>query len=114
VSLYASADGIVHMAEERPKPDAEREPAFQERNWERMTQAEQTMQKRYDRTLDEALMKLAIVRAMRLPEKERPEFIRAILGKEEPTEPHIEAAIAKLYEGTGLEDEKARIQARTR
>jgi hypothetical protein len=110
VSLYASADEIVHMAEERPKPDVEREPAFQERNWQRMTQAEQTMQKRYDRTLDEALMKLAVVRALRLPDKERPEFVHTLLGKEEPTDAHIEAAIAKIYEATSLEDEKARIQ----
>src|SRR5262249_5377709 len=109
VSLYASADVIAHMAEERAKPDAEREPAFQERNWQRMVQAEQTMQKRYDRTVDQALLKLAVQRAARLPEQERPEFVHVILGKNAPTDANIEPAIAKIYESTRIEDEKERV-----
>jgi hypothetical protein len=109
VSLYAAAATIVRMAEERPKPDADRDPAYQERNWERLAQEQQTVQKRYDRTVDEALLKLAIQRALRLPDKERPELVAALVGKGAPTEARIDAAVAGLYEKTGLEDEKARI-----
>ena len=109
VSLYSAASTIVRMAEERPKPDAERDPAFQARNWERMEQDQATVQKRYDRVLDKALFKLAIQRALRLPEKERPEFIAAVAGKK-TDDASLEKALDALYTRTGLEDERARIK----
>ncbi len=109
VSLYGAAATIVRMAEERAKPDAERDPAYQERNWKRLSQAQQTLQKSYDRTVDEALLKLALQRALRLPEKERPELVVALLGKGAVTDARIDKAIDDLYKKTGLEDEKARI-----
>ena len=110
VSLYGAAATIVQMAEERSKPDAEREPAFQERNWQRLSQAQQTLQKSYDRTVDEALLKLALQRAARLPEKERPELVALLLGKGAVTDARLDKAIDDLYKKTGLEDEKARIK----
>jgi Peptidase S46 len=112
VILYSAAAKIVRMAEERPKPDADRDPAYQERNWDRLDQEQQTAQKRYDRTLDTALFKLALQRALRLPEKERPEFVALLLGKGKaaPTDARIDAALDDLYKKTGLEDDKARIK----
>jgi hypothetical protein len=110
VSLYGAAATIVRMAEERAKPDAERDPAYQERNWERLEHAQQTLQKSYDRALDQALFKLAIQRALRLPEKERPEFVAALVGKGEVAEGRIDAALGDLFKKTSLEDEKARIK----
>jgi hypothetical protein len=109
VSLYAAADTIAHMADERSKPDAEREPEFQERNWKRMAQDQQTLQKRFDHTLDEALLVLAIERAIRVAGGERMDFVHAILGKQKPTHASIVNAVAKLYEKTTLGDEKTRI-----
>jgi hypothetical protein len=106
VALYGAAATIVRMAEERAK----RDPAYQERNWERMAQDQVTLQKRYDRAIDRALLKLALQRALRLGEKERPAFVEAILGKDrKPTDASIEKAIAKVYDKTGLEDEKTRV-----
>ena len=111
VSLYDAAATIVRMAEERPKPDAERDPAYQERNWERLVQEQQTVQKQYDRSIDQALFKLAIQRALRLPDKERPEFVAALLGKGKGAvdAARIDAALDDLYKKTKLEDEKTRI-----
>lgn len=109
VSLVSSAQVIVRVAEERAKPDAERDPAYQERNWARIEQEQTTMQKRYDRGLDRALFKLAIQRALRVPEKERPPFIAALLDKAEPTEAAIDKALGHLYDGTALEDLAARL-----
>ena len=51
-SLLSAAITIVRMAEERPKPDAERDPSFQERNWERLRQSQTRMQQTYSRRLD--------------------------------------------------------------
>jgi hypothetical protein len=45
------------MAEERAKPDAERKPAFQERNWENHRQREQSRQFSYRRGVHQELMK---------------------------------------------------------
>jgi hypothetical protein len=109
-SLLGSASAIVRMAEERPKPDADRDPAYQERNWERMEQAETTKQKSFDRRIDEALLHLAIQRALALPDKERPELVAAILGKAKPTDEAIDKAIKALYDKTDLMDDKARIK----
>ena len=61
--IAKAADGcdtIVHMAQERPKPDAAREPDFQQRNWDRMEAAMKALDKRYDRVLDSGLLGLAI------------------------------------------------------
>jgi hypothetical protein len=111
VSLYGAAAKIVRMAEERPKPDAERDPAYQERNWERLGQEQAALQKRYDRTIDAALFKLAIQRSLRLPEAERPEFVALLLGKIKGTvdDKRIDAALDDLFKRTKLEDDKTRI-----
>src|SRR5262249_14981019 len=76
-----SAGNIVRMAEERPKPDAEREPEYQERNWQRREQGEERAQTSYDPKLDKALLKLALQRAARAPEKERSAAVAIILGR---------------------------------
>lgn len=111
VTLYDAASTIAHMAEERGKPDAERDPAFQERNWKRLEQEQETTQKRYDRRLDRALLKLALQRALAIPEKQRPEFVVAILGKKGPyDDKKIEAAIDKLFAKTSLESLEERLK----
>ncbi len=106
VSLLDSAGKIVRMAEERPKPDAKRDPDFQERTWQRMEQAEATGQKRYDRTLDKALLLLALQRAVRIPGKARVPVLTTIVGKGDVTD----AAIDALYQGTSLEDLDGRVK----
>lgn len=110
VSMLRSASQIVRMAEERPKPDAERDPQFQARNWQRMEQGQESMQKRYDQTLDRALFKLALQRAARAPEKERAPFVALIVGKGEVTDASIDKAIDVLYKGTKLEDAAERVK----
>jgi Peptidase S46 len=110
VSLLGSASGIVRMAEERAKPDADRDPAYQERNWERMAQREVTAQKGFDRRIDEVLLELAIQRALKLPSAGRPELVAAVVGKGKTTGEAIEKAIKALYDKTSLGDEKERVR----
>lgn len=109
VGLLGAANTIVRLAEERGKPDAERDPAYQERNWDRLAQEQETLQKRYDRGLDTALFKLTLQRGLRLPEAARPEYVKLMLGKQKPTDEAIEKAIAKLYDETKLHEEKVRV-----
>lgn len=110
IGLYGAATKIVRVAEERGKPDAERDPDYQERNWDRLAQEQQTVQKRYDRTLDKALFKLLLQRSRSLPDKQRPELVAAIVGKGKPTDATIDKALDALYAKTKLEDEKTRVE----
>jgi hypothetical protein len=107
-SMLSAAMAIVHMAEERPKADAERDPDYQERNWKRLEQRMVAMTSSYDRTVDQAMFKLMLERVGRLPDKERPAFMGNIVkGKIDGAA--IDKAFADLYK-TSLEDEKERVK----
>jgi hypothetical protein len=110
VLLVDSAGKIVRMAEERPKADAKRDPAFQERNWQRLEQAEASTQKRIDPVLDKALLKLVLQRAAKIPGKDHVAMVTAILGKGEVTDAKIDAAIAALYKGVSIDTLDTRVK----
>ena len=63
--LFAAAGTIVRMAEERARPDAERDPEFQARNWKRIEADLVDMAARYHRGVDSALLELTLERAAR-------------------------------------------------
>jgi hypothetical protein len=107
--LLSSALSIVKMAEERPKPDADRDPAYQQRNWQRLTQNEESSQKAYDPILDRALLVFALKEAAKLPEGGRPAALSVVTKKKNPTSAEIEAAVDDLYKKTKLGDQKVRI-----
>lgn len=88
--LVWAASLIVRIAEERAKPDAERDPEYQERNWARHKQALDALAKSYHRKVDEALLKLAL---------ERNPSLR----------PFMAGLPASLYDGTKLADDKTRV-----
>ncbi len=102
--LLDGAVKIVRMAEERPKSDAARDPEYQQRNWQRILQKQQRVQRNYDRRLDQAKLTLALVRAARLPDKQRPALLGLVLSGAADTEENISRAVAKMYEQTKLED----------
>ena len=108
-SLLGAADVIVRMAEERPKADADRHPDYQQRNWKRIQQRQQHVQRNYHRTLDEAKLNLALARAARLAGDERPELLRLVVGDGKPSPAAIGKAVARLYDETELADAAKRI-----
>jgi hypothetical protein len=55
------------MAEERPKPDSERDPDFQERNWDRLVQEQQRAQKSYDPAIVKAVLAFYLDKLKELP-----------------------------------------------
>jgi hypothetical protein len=109
-SLLGAAERIVRMAEERPKPDAERDPRFQERNAKLMADHERAAQRTYDRRLDLAKLALVLERAARLPEHRQPTLVRSILRQRPPTSANIRAALEKMYDQTALEDLDVRLR----
>jgi Peptidase S46 len=108
-TLLSAADAIVRMAEERPKPDAERDPAFQARNHKRIEQGQQSKQRTYARKLDSELVMLALIRAARLPADKRPKVLGLVLGNRRPTDANIRAAVDALYAGTTLDKLETRL-----
>jgi hypothetical protein len=112
--MVASADNIVRMAEERQKPDAERHPSFQERNWKRMQQGERQAQQNYARRLDREKLQLALLRASRLPKEKRPRALGLVLGEEQPTPENIAKRLDAMYAKTKLEDAEERVRLLTK
>jgi hypothetical protein len=69
--LVNAAYQIVRMAEERPKADKDRHPDYQERNWPRIAQSLDALDKQYHRDVDVALLGLALERSAKAPAAER-------------------------------------------
>ncbi len=108
--LLSAANTIVRMAEERPKADAARDPDYQERNWPRLEQAQQRLEKSYERTLDRELLILALDRAQRVAAKQRTPAVKIVTGKASPSRADIERAVEALYARTELESTERRLQ----
>jgi hypothetical protein len=112
--LVGAASTIVRMAEERAKPDADRDPEYQERNWPRHRQALEAMTKAYHPKVDEALLGLALERASKTKGLEKNPALAAILaaggGSTKDMSPQaIAKAVSAIYAGTKLSDEKTRL-----
>jgi Peptidase S46 len=71
-TLLSQANLVVRMAEERPKKDADRKAGFQARDLPDLIAAQSETASQYDPDIDRAFMRLALVRALALPEADRP------------------------------------------
>jgi len=74
-SLLPAAHTIYALSLERPKKDLERETEYQERNWSRIREAQDRMQKSYDPAADRALLRYILVEASKLPALQRIEAL---------------------------------------
>jgi hypothetical protein len=106
--LLFAAYRIARMADERRKPDAQRDPEYQTRNQPRLRDELKSLAASYNPKLDRAILKLALQRdGARDAHRQSPAF-HAIVGNGAPGAV-IDAAIAKLYERTRLADETVRL-----
>ena len=107
--LLLAAYRIARMAHERQKPDAERDPAYQERNFPRLRDDLKQLSSSYHPKLDRAMLKLALQRDRARDAGLRTPVLELIVGKD-TSDAAIDAAIAKLYDKTKLGDEKVRLE----
>ncbi len=107
--LLGVADTLITAAEERKKPDAERKLAYQDRGLKDLEQGFQAMQSGYDPIMDQAVFKLFLQRAVRLPEADRPEIVKIILGTK-TSDAEIDTVLNGLYKTTKLGDPATRIK----
>jgi hypothetical protein len=106
--LMRSALTIERLAIERAKPDAERESGYQQRDEELFAGQLRQVSRRYDPTMEKALLTVLLTRYRQLPAAQHvPEFDQ-VFGR---TPAELEQALNRLYSGTHLGDEAARLQA---
>ena len=115
-TLLSVANQLVRMAEERPKPDAERKSGYQARDLPESIASQQELGKQYDPVIDRVFFRIALVRALKLPEVERP-WLALIVGGEKGKpvdEAMIDKRLDEIYKKTKLADEKLRIKLLTK
>ncbi|WP_428269674.1 S46 family peptidase [Haliangium sp.] len=107
--LLGTARLIVRMAEERPKPDSERDPTYQARNWSRHEAGMTRLSHTYDEHIDRGAMALTLRRALAKPEQNR-DWLALVFAGKPVTEAGIAALVEHLYGGTKLADEAVRLE----
>ncbi len=108
-ALLNAAVTIVRNAEERGKPDGERKLGYQQRDQQKLEQAQVALEKRYARALDRPVVEMFLARALALPLEQQPAFLDRLLGKKRDVVA-IKVALDKLYAGSKLEDVKLRVE----
>jgi hypothetical protein len=106
--LLGFAHTIVKWAEERPKPDLEREPGFQDRDEEVIRREMEAAEKSLDPQGDRLVLAALVRRALLLPEGQRIAPLGAALG-EDRSDAAVEAFVERLYAGSTLGDTQARL-----
>jgi hypothetical protein len=106
--LLFAAYRVLRMADERRKPDAERDPDYQERNVPRLQDELKSLPASYNPKLDRAMLKLALQRDRARDPKHRTAALELIAGKD-ATDAGLDKAIAELYAKTKLDNEAYRL-----
>ncbi len=107
--LTGAAVTIVRMAEERPKPDSQRDPAYQERNWRQLEQMQISLQRTYAREIDVTMLTTTIAEGLKLPDGECPEILEDFFGGEQVSEEEIRQKVNALFDGSRMENREYRL-----
>jgi len=110
--LLSSALEVTRWAEERVRPDAERKAGYQERDLRSAIAAHKQLTKQYDATLDRALLRLTLVRALQLAPVDRP-WLPLLLGvkaAQQLDEALIDKTLDEWFRTTKLADEALRLE----
>ena len=113
-SYLASAQALYRLSVQRPKPDVERDAGFQERDWPRLREAQDRLQRTIDPAADRALLRWALGKAAALPAGQRLLPLDRVTGlKAGMNKAAAEAAVEKfldnLYAGTKLAERDVRM-----
>ena len=113
-SALGASQTLYRFSVERAKKDADRDPAFQERNWTRLREAQERAQRTLDPKADRALMRYALADVARLPESQRIEAFDKAIGlgpgmAEADAAKAIDAWLEKLVAGTKIYDRAFRL-----
>jgi hypothetical protein len=113
-SYLSAAQSLYRLSVQRPKADVARDAGFQERDWPRVREAQDRLQRTIDPVLDRGLFKWALGKAAELPAGQRIDALDKAAG----LAPGMNAAAAAaatdkyldaLYAGTKLAERDVRL-----
>jgi len=109
--LLGTALTLTRWADERTKKNEDRKPGFQDRDLRPVLGGQKQFVRTYDRTLDRANFRLGLVRALQLPEADRPWLATLLEVKKgvKIDEALIDKTLDAWYAAQQLEDEKLRV-----
>ena len=113
-SGLGSAQTLYRYSIEKAKKDADRDPAFQERNWNRLRESQERAQRTLDPKADRALMRYALADIAKLPETQRIEPLDKEIGlkpgmAEADAGKAIDAWLDRTIAGTKIYDKDFRM-----
>jgi hypothetical protein len=110
-NVLAAALDIYRLAINRERPDAEREPGYQQRDEARIRSRLEMLERRFDAAADRALLEHRIERYADLPAGERSPELDAWLGiaGDDPRFDAVESRLDALYADSRLFDRDARL-----
>jgi hypothetical protein len=115
-SALSAAQTLYRFSIEKTKPDSERDTAFQKRNWSRIREGLERMQRSLDPQVDRALMRYTLTDIAQLPEDQRIEAIDKAIGLKPgmsaaDAAPLIDHFLENLIKGTNLYKKDVRLAA---
>ena len=113
-SALGAAQMLYRFSVEKPKPDSERDRAFQKREWSRIREGLDRIQRSIEPKADRALMHYTLVDIAQLPEAQRIEALDKAIGLQPgmsaaDAAPLIDAFLDKLIKGTSLYNKDVRL-----
>jgi hypothetical protein len=106
--LLAQGHQVWRTAEERQKPDMERDPSYQERNLPYIKMRIRLAEKGYDLKTDRSFLKYTLKKLFGRPEDQVPSAFKGIIGKH--SEKAVDDYVDNLYDKTSLADPKKRLE----
>ena len=109
-TLPSAAHRLYRLAMEKQKPDAQREPGYQERDLRRLRQSMQAITRRFDETVDKATLSYLLSRYAELPEQYRSQETDSFFGiSRNIDQGQVDQVIENSYAQTSLNDEETRL-----
>lgn len=110
-TLPTTAERLYRFAIEREKPDADREPGYQDRDLSRFQQSMRVISRRYDEQVDKATLSYMLSRYAELPEQYRLGSLDSFYGiGEEFDQGRVEQIIQDTYALSSLDQESVRLE----
>ena len=110
-TLPSIASRLYRLAIEKQKPDAEREPGYQQRDLSRFKQSMQRMSRNYDENVDKALLAYLLRRYSELPRGDRLESFDRFFNIAKGIDNKVLAkTIGRLYQKSTLDKETVRLE----
>ncbi len=113
-SYLGAAQTLYRLSIQRPKNDLDRDPGYQERDWGRLREAQERLQRTIDPVADRALLRWALLAAAALPADQRIEPLDGAAGLSAgmagaDAQKAVDAFLDGLYASTKLGDREFRL-----